>query len=202
MSRRALDGLPPGRDLALVPISPLEPAFARRVAAALSRRLTLPCRLTEGDPDPGPRLTGRDQHDADALLARLEARPRPHGGLVVGLTGADLAISLFTYVFGRARVGGGVAVVSVARLRPAAGGRPPDPAATLRRTVAEVLHELGHAVGLVHCPRHDCLMHFAPTVERADLRGDRFCPACEAELPKGLLAGGAARRLRDAERPF
>lgn len=201
MSPQARNGPEGAGDLALIPIGPLPVVFLREVAAALSRRLQVPCRLAEPDPEPVPRLVGRLEHDADALLARLSARPRPTGRLVVGLTEDDLGVPLFTFVFGRAKVGGGAAVVSVARLRPSWYGLPPDPELTVRRTRAEILHEVGHAVGLIHCLEPECLMRFAPSVERADLRGDRFCPECERQLPPGLLAGGAARRLRAAEGP-
>jgi archaemetzincin len=53
--------------------------------------------------------------------------------------------------------------------------------------VAEVVHELGHVAGLGHCPDLGCIMQFATSVERIDLRGPGFCAACAAALPRHFL---------------
>jgi archaemetzincin len=159
------------------------------VAARVSGRLALPCRLDPAPPCGAlPRLEVRDQVDADAALGVLAARPRSPAEVLVGVTGLDMGSPLFTHFFGRAEVGARVALVSLARLEPAFHGLPDEPARALRRAEAEVLHEVGHAVGLRHCERWDCLMHFAATVEALDLRGRAYCPACAAGLPSGLLA--------------
>lgn len=156
------------------------------VLAELSRRVALPVRrvLVAVDP-PARTVPGRRQLDADHLLARLETagtQQRP----LVALTADDLALPIFTFVFGRARLGGTAALVSLARLHPEFYGMPADERLLVRRTVAEVLHELGHVAGLEHCAEPECLMRFAASVEAADLRGDSFCPECRERLPESL----------------
>ncbi|HSM12482.1 MAG TPA: archemetzincin [Thermoanaerobaculia bacterium] len=156
------------------------------ILAELSRRIALPVRrvLVALDP-PARTVPGRRQLDADHLLTRLEtagSSTRP----LIAVTDEDLALPIFTFVFGRARLGGTAALVSLARLRPEFYGLAADPDRVARRAVAEILHELGHVAGLEHCSEPDCLMRFAASVEAADLRGDRFCEACSERLPEPL----------------
>jgi len=162
--------------------------LARDIVARTSRRVSVPCHLHPETWNISPvRLGGREQADADSLLAVLEASAQP-GCIEVGLTGIDMGLKLFTFVFGRATLNGRAAVVSLARLGPERYGLAADAELTARRTVAEVLHELGHVAGLAHCDDFGCLMHFATNVESIDLRGAGFCPACTAALPRQLLA--------------
>lgn len=181
--------MPVWREIALLPIGALAERDFEIVLAALSSRVELPCRPRAAPAEiPLETVPGRSQVDADRLLARLEAIPG-HEPLV-GITAHDLGLPIFTHVFGRARLGGRAAVVSLARL-----GQP-DPIASEgaplgRRAAAEILHELGHLAGLEHCTEPDCLMRFAATVEAADLRGVNFCAACIARLPAGVARRAA-----------
>jgi archaemetzincin len=170
------------QEVGFLPVAGLARPAAEDLVAHASAHLAVPCRLL--DTPEGfelVRVPGRDQLNADRLLAAIEALDNPQGRALVGLTDRDLAIPIFTFVFGRARVGGHAAVVSLARLRPEIYGRPPDPALTLRRATAEILHELGHVAGLGHCQDFQCLMHFSTDVEAADLRPMVLCPACAAQ---------------------
>jgi archaemetzincin len=161
-----------------------------RLVAEVSRRVAAPCRVVP-TPDAselhGRLLDGRPQLDGDHLLGALEGVAEGPG-LVVGVTGRDLGRKIFRFVFGLARSGGPALLVSTARLDPALYGLPADPALSARRASAEVLHELGHAFGAGHCPRADCIMHFAPEVESIDLRGMRFCGSCARDLPEELVS--------------
>lgn len=111
------------------------------------------------------------------VLRRLVPHPETY---VLGLTHADLYQPGLNFVFGESDLAGNVAVMSVARMYPR--HRPPE-MARLRVEAAKIaIHELGHARGLPHCVRPECVMHFANSLGELDLTSDRFCHYCEARL--------------------
>lgn len=184
--------------LHLVAVGPLAQAALEDLARRLSRRTSASWRVASLPREVTiPRLADRDQVDADALLAALEAREDP--GVSVGVTALDLAIPIFTFVFGRARRHGRAAVVSLARLDPTYYGLRADEERFAERATAEVLHELGHVAGLDHCPDASCLMSFAGSVEKGDVRGSEFCVACAELLPRWLRSPGRTDRPGDEE---
>jgi len=168
-------------------IGAVVPELAQALLERVSRDVAVPCRWLTGEPEVAvPPLEGRAQADADALLADLEARATP-GRVLVGVTMLDLGHPIFTFFFGRARLHGAAALVSLARLSPAFYGLPDDDRVTVRRAAREVLHELGHVAGLHHCERYECIMHFAADVAAIDVRGAGFCEACAGGLPPGFF---------------
>jgi archaemetzincin len=175
----------------LLPLGVIEPAAVRILAARLSRRVELPVDVLAPEAVPARRIPGRDQLEAGALLEALEARPRHARRLLVGVSAEDIAIPVFTFVFGLARQGGWACLVSRARTDPAFYGLPDDPELRDERLVREVLHELGHLATLAHCSDRACLMSFAGNIEKVDTRGGHFCAACAARLP-GWLRGTPA----------
>jgi archaemetzincin len=170
----------------LQPVGALEAGRLEALAARLSRFVELAVHVLPAAPTGTPRIPGRDQLDASILLASLESRAAARERLLVGVTAEDIAIPLFTFVFGLARQGGRACVVSYARADPGFYGLPLDPDQRDARLVAEIRHELGHLATLEHCPDRSCLMSFAGSVERADTRGSRFCPGCASRLPPWL----------------
>jgi len=174
-------------EIQLLPIGAPPRETIEDLAARISRRLPVACRTRSRSTSSPPFFRGRDQVDADQLLASLDAEVVP-GTALVGVTALDMAIPIFTFVFGRARVGGRTAVVSLARIDPAYYGLPASQETLLLRGEAEVLHELGHVAGLIHCREPRCLMSFAGNVEKADARGLAFCRDCAARAPGWLKA--------------
>lgn len=181
------------------PIGPVSVALARDVVARVSRALAVPCRLDLIAVAAAPALVpGRSQWDADLLLAAVENEasllPSPDDDgapvgapVVVALAAHDMGSPLFTHFFGRSRLRGRAAVVSLARLAPEFYGLAAASDLTARRAALEVLHELGHVAGLRHCSDSGCIMLLAHHVDAIDVRGTTFCPACAAGLPRGLL---------------
>lgn len=179
----------PIRALRFLPVGALPPGLLQGIVARVSAELPLPCRMERSavaEDREFPPLEGRNQTDADRLLALLEERATEPGVILCGITAQDIGNPIFAYFFGRARLGGRAALVSVARLAPGFYGLPDDTDLTLRRAAREVLHELGHVGGLRHCDDYGCVMRFAPTVDAIDVRGATFCAACAAAMPEPL----------------
>jgi len=109
------------------------------------------------------------------LLERL-----PRG--VVAVTDLDLFIPILEFVFGEAEMGGRRAIVSTHRLHEEFYGLPVDEALLQARVRKEVRHEWGHALGLRHCLRYDCVMHSSPSVDQVDLKGQEFCESCRQRI--------------------
>ena len=177
-------GLPnPPRRLRLVPLGPELPApeLVAWLAGMLGDRLSVPAvvdPVVQGDeawltPERSQLFSGRI---VDSLL---EYYPPPEGRepeeWVLGLTAADLQAGARGFVFGEATLGGGWAVVSIARL--GAAGEP----AFRERLAKEALHELGHLAGLRHCDRTGCLMHPAVDVAAVDAREAVLCDRCRRD---------------------
>jgi len=150
----------------------IEARFPRSVARLASHSLMPP----EDAYDPA-----RRQYRAEPILARLDELPT-RAERVLGVADLDLYEPGLNFIFGQAHVGGRVAVVALARLRPEFWGRPPDQRRFLERAAKEAIHELGHAYGLSHCPNSICVMHFSNTLEETDRKSDRFCGVHEADL--------------------
>jgi archaemetzincin len=130
----------------------------------------------------------RGQLDAGCLLELLPEPPADTAVLL--LTQADLFLPVFSYVLGASQLGARRSVLSLARLEldgdPPARGADAMPPPLLRRALVESLHELGHGLGLVHCPVPDCAMHRTHWPEALDLKAAAYCPSCRDALDRAL----------------
>jgi archaemetzincin len=128
----------------------------------------------------------RGQYGSIPVLGALvEWRP-PDALKLLAITERDLFIPVLTFVYGHAQLGGGVAVISLARLRQEFYGMPPNQPVFLERALKEALHETGHTFGLVHCADRECAMSLATNIRQIDLKRAAFCANCAAHLRRRL----------------
>ncbi|HLI46624.1 MAG TPA: matrixin family metalloprotease, partial [Geobacterales bacterium] len=94
----------------------------------------------------------------------------------------DIFVPAFNYCFGVAY--GNKAIVSLARLKTSFYGLDEDRFKMLERLEKEVMHELGHMLGLGHCKNRSCVMYFSNTIEDTDRKSRRYCTDCKKLLSK------------------
>lgn len=168
----------PIRRLQVLPFAGVDPADVADIVAALKERIgavtvdavvAMPLAMYDAR---------RHQFRAEALLGLLDGSSDGH---VLGLTARDLYADGLNFVFGVADPRRRAAIVSLARL-----GRGMQPSAYRARAMKEVMHELGHTVGLAHCDDPHCVMHFSNSLADTDVKSDRFCAACRATLSRAM----------------
>jgi archaemetzincin len=116
----------------------------------------------------------RDQYRATDLLGQISGRSRRY---VLGVIDADLYADGLNFIFGIADPLSGAAIIALPRLRLGA-----DEKRYRTRMVKEAVHEIGHTLGLGHCPDPGCVMHFSNTLEDTDRKGHEFCDRCRGRL--------------------
>jgi archaemetzincin len=168
----------------LVSVGSLPPALLGFLQEGVTRELGAAVRMGGNLPLPGACPEGRSQYPAAPFLAALAAARAPGDDAILGVTGVDLAVPGLNFVFGLADPGNGAAVISLARLYPEFYGQPRDPGRFKARAVTEAVHELGHLLGLAHCPDPACVMAFSNSLADTDRKGPGFCQACREKLGK------------------
>ncbi|GAB4367124.1 MAG: hypothetical protein Kow0042_07470 [Calditrichia bacterium] len=124
----------------------------------------------------------RDQYYSTLILANLLKFLPKDGEKIVGIVDVDIYIPILTFLFGEAQFKGKGALVSTFRLRNEFYGLPANNLLLYQRLLKEVLHELGHTLGLVHCRDFECVMNSSTYVEDIDLKHARFCDNCQKIL--------------------
>jgi archaemetzincin len=136
----------------------------------------------------------RGQHHAGELVAQVAAQASGSADKFIGVVDVDLFVPVLTFVFGQAQLGGSSAIVSTHRLHNEFYGLRADGRLLRERLIKEIVHEVGHLFGLVHCRDWECVMRSSTYVEEIDLKRERFCPACAAALREAAarspVAGG------------
>jgi archaemetzincin len=124
----------------------------------------------------------RKRYRAEKLLDYLETQAPADAARIVGLTAVDISTTkgkVFDWgVLGLATIDGRLGVLSSFRCR--RGTKTAEEARVRFGKVA--VHEVGHTLGLPHCPTLGCLMEDAQgTVMTTDREYD-LCPKCRRRL--------------------
>ncbi len=120
----------------------------------------------------------RCQYLSTEILKRVLELCPENADKVIGITPVDIFIPILTFVFGQAQLDGKAAVVSTHRLRQECYGLPRNDTILYERLAKEIVHELGHTFGMVHCRNIDCAMHFSNSIRDIDVKKDKFCESC------------------------
>jgi archaemetzincin len=124
----------------------------------------------------------RRQYYSTGFLEQAIEQTSYINGKVLMITDLDIYIPVLTFLFGEAQLDGKHSVVSVCRLHEEFYSGTSDFNLLFERTVKEVLHEIGHNFGLIHCLDWDCVMHSSNSVEEVDIKGSEYCKKCRSIL--------------------
>lgn len=188
----------------LAPERGVDEGALRAIAAALAATFGSPVERLPAGPEPDDAYDPqRGQYRSSDLLRRLVPLLPGDALAILGVTEHDLFIPVLRFVFGQARLGGGAAVISLARLRQEFHHLGPDPALLEERAVKEANHEVGHALGLIHCPDPGCVMSLSTQIAQVDRKAAAFCRDCRALVNEALGGATAGRGAGPAleERP-
>ncbi len=128
----------------------------------------------------------RAQFNSTRIISMLSDKFKNFEGKILGIISVDLFISVLTYVFGEAQLGGKISIISTFRLNEIAYGLPENRKLTEERLLKEAVHELGHNFGLLHCEDYLCVMHPSTSVEEVDVKTASFCSKCWKKISKQI----------------
>jgi archaemetzincin len=122
----------------------------------------------------------RKQYRSNAILSEIQgyAAKKTDLNRVLGVVDTDIFVPELNFVFGEAVCPGKAALISLWRLKPEFYGDAPNMELFSARTLKEAVHELGHTLGLRHCPRSSCVMHFSNSISDTDIKQSLFCDQC------------------------
>ena len=122
----------------------------------------------------------RKQYSAEEVNRRVYNAYKgftDEGVMIVSIVEGDGYVDGLNFVFGLATPQFRVASVYTARLK--------DREKYVERLVKEIVHEIGHLLGLGHCSSDRCVMKFSNSIVEVDYKSEQFCNSCKARL-RGL----------------
>lgn len=140
----------------------------------IPRYLARTARRASRFPIPGMSFAAlRNQYDAEQMIDQL-ARTLPASfPMKLCVVNVDLYVPRLNFIFGFADQIKKTAVVSVYRL---AGEN------LVARLGKEFVHEIGHLLGLRHCPDRSCVMRLSHTIQDTDDKPPYLCDKCRRKI--------------------
>ena len=126
----------------------------------------------------------RQQYLAATLLSQLKEAGAAKGEKILGIVDGDLYVPGDNFVVGQAELGGSIALISVAPLRRARYSLLSSEALLLNRATKTAIHELGHTLGLKHCPDPKCVMYYSMGLADTDYKQAAFCSMCRFTIER------------------
>lgn len=169
------------RVVAVVPLGEVEPAYVQAVARAVEARVDAQVRVEPTRPLPPEAYHApRRRYRAEKLLDALDAQPPAGAWKVLALTQAEISTTKDDIpdwgIGGLGNIGGRSCVVSAFLVRKHSRGQKQ----LVRRLADLAVHELGHTLGMPHCPTKGCVMRDAngKLLRSLDSSNGHYCEVC------------------------
>jgi archaemetzincin len=170
-------------NIMLISFGYFEKNLPEKIVDDVEREFSMPVKTSEGRLDISEFYNPkRNQYDGNLLLKAIGNLFSENSLKTIGIFNVDLYIPILTYIFGQAYLNGKCGIVSVYRLRNERYGLKSNESVFLDRVRKEVVHELGHMFGLIHCLNPDCVMRSSTYVEDIDQKSHMVCPRCKSQL--------------------
>ncbi len=115
----------------------------------------------------------RKQYDPLQIAKKIATIESVHDDVRLGIVDVDIYARGLNFIFGLASRLHLIGIVSLYRL---AGEN------IRERLAKEVIHEMGHLLGLNHCRDSRCVMHFSNTLDDTDKKEKNLCGKCRSKL--------------------
>jgi archaemetzincin len=163
----------------IVPVNFSNNSFLKKILRELNSRFRSDISLLALDLDIEETYSeNRGQFFSSQIISLSAALTQTIPGKILMITEVDLFVPVLTFVFGEAQLNGKHSLVSVCRLHEEFYSGISNDELLFQRTMKEILHELGHCFGLLHCIDWDCVMHSSQGIEEVDIKGNFYCKVC------------------------
>ena len=160
-----------------------EQDFLGNIAKAVQTEFGYTVNLREGRIDIGEYYDpARRQYNGNSLLKHIDSLHLPDSIKTLGIFNVDLFIPILTFIFGQAFLNGSSGIASIYRLSNERYGLPRNDQLLIERAKKEVIHELGHTFGLLHCSNPICVMRSSTYLEDVDQKRLHLCQSCREKL--------------------
>jgi archaemetzincin len=176
------------QNITLISFGYFEDDFLKKIAESVRQEFFTTVNIKEGHLDLSEFYDpGRRQYNGTRLLKEVETVFSSDLNKTIGLFNVDLYIPILTYIFGQAFLNGSAGIASLYRLSNERYGMNTDDKFILERFKKEVIHELGHTFGLIHCHIPTCVMRSSTYVEDIDQKSTNLCFRCRNEICSKLV---------------
>jgi archaemetzincin len=176
------------QNITLISFGYFEDNFLKNIAEAVRHEFPFSVNIKEGHLDLSEFYDPtRRQYNGVKLLKEVDNMFASNSAKTIGLFNVDLFIPILTYIFGQAFLNGRSGIATLYRLSNERYGMSTDDKFILDRFKKEVIHELGHTFGLIHCHIPTCVMRASTYVEDIDQKNVNFCSGCRNNMNSLLI---------------